>query len=383
MNNSKIYLPKTIKVGYQKRDDCYTGRLAYVIYTDDKGVLRKEKSWESWRSKSITPDDYPNEPLEGFVLNRKVGGTQNYYYDYRQTYVRVYDPRGFEFEITIPNLLYILMNCSAVKGKGLEGKFVYGWSGTELLLIPCDAPEYQEMINYTKLQAMKLKKAEMVPGMVYQTKDEKMVTYLGFYPYLSQETSYSRIHNMYIPKISKAKKHWFWRHNHWSKDAQYAIDSKTSLDHIAQLASEEPDPLFAERFLAMQQHEDFKNPIGFEFQDPDYAQLKKENNYHIPVYLQKNDKLYLLQFDRAYNHSYYGQPPAETQYELVYVAEMKTPGTILQSSYQTKYDYSNKEKRNWDYETGIRVGNRYTLHQLEQLNLKSYNPIFENNGQQK
>ena len=67
-------IPKTIKVGYQKRGDTYTGKLAYVIYTDDKGKLRKEKSWQGWRDGKIKPSDFDNEPTSGFVLNKGVGG---------------------------------------------------------------------------------------------------------------------------------------------------------------------------------------------------------------------------------------------------------------------------------------------------------------------
>jgi len=40
--NSIIFLPKTIKVGYQSRSDTYTGQLAYVIYYDQRNVLRKK-----------------------------------------------------------------------------------------------------------------------------------------------------------------------------------------------------------------------------------------------------------------------------------------------------------------------------------------------------
>ena len=43
-HQQQLMIPDRIKVGYQKRDDTYTKRLAYVIYYDHKGVLRKEKS---------------------------------------------------------------------------------------------------------------------------------------------------------------------------------------------------------------------------------------------------------------------------------------------------------------------------------------------------
>ncbi len=41
--NTNIFIPKKLKVGYQYRDDTFTGKLAYVIYYDEKNKLRKEK----------------------------------------------------------------------------------------------------------------------------------------------------------------------------------------------------------------------------------------------------------------------------------------------------------------------------------------------------
>ncbi|MGL4450451.1 MAG: hypothetical protein ACRCTZ_04585, partial [Sarcina sp.] len=65
MNN--IFIPKELTVGFQDRSGTYTGKLAYVIYTDEKGKLRKEQSWNSWRDKDIPKLECKNEPLEGFV----------------------------------------------------------------------------------------------------------------------------------------------------------------------------------------------------------------------------------------------------------------------------------------------------------------------------
>ena len=69
-------IPEKIHVGYQNRDDTYTGKLAYVIYTDDKGKLRKERSWNGWRDHKIDSQDFENIPTDGFVLNKKVGETR-------------------------------------------------------------------------------------------------------------------------------------------------------------------------------------------------------------------------------------------------------------------------------------------------------------------
>lgn len=177
---SNIFLPEKINVGSQKRGDTYTGSLAYIIYFDEKGKLRKETSWNSWRDSAIENAIHENVPTEGFVLNKKVGG-HSYGWNNRQTKVRVYDPRGFEFEIDVVNLLYILENTSSIKGKGLEGEFVYGWDGKELILIPVDSPDYKEISEYNmKLHGDNKPKAkDLKLGGTYLTKSNEEYIYLG------------------------------------------------------------------------------------------------------------------------------------------------------------------------------------------------------------
>lgn len=183
------FIPKTIKVGYQNRKDTYSGKLAYVIYYDEKNNLRKENSWESWRDTNISPDEFNNELLEGFVLNKKTGDYSDWFH--RQAYIRVFDPRGFEIEITLNNLLYILENCNSVKGKGLEGRFCYGWIGTELFLLPEKSPFYKECCDYTNsiFCKKKIKTSDLKVGMAYLFKGNKKKVYLGYHPYFWQYTS--------------------------------------------------------------------------------------------------------------------------------------------------------------------------------------------------
>ena len=173
-------IPDQLHVGFRNRGDTYTGKLGYVIYTDEKGKRRKECSWEGWRDKKITPLDVDNVPTSGFVLNRKAGGVgSGWGWMDRVEKVRVYDPRDFEFEISIPNLLFILSECNAIKGKGLEGDFVYAWAGTELILLPVTSQEYKTSMEFTKAKSMKVTRADMIEGHVYKNKDLQDMIYLG------------------------------------------------------------------------------------------------------------------------------------------------------------------------------------------------------------
>lgn len=177
---TSIFVPKKIHVGFQERSNTYTGKLAYIIYEDEKGKLRKEVSWNGWRDKKINPQIEDNVPTSGFVLNKKVGDHVSYW-NHRQAYVRVYDPRDFEFEITIENLLFILENTSSIKGKGLEGEFVYGWDGKELVLVPVDSPDYKEIEEYSKamFRAINIKAKDLIVGATYKNNKNEELVYMG------------------------------------------------------------------------------------------------------------------------------------------------------------------------------------------------------------
>ena len=108
MANERLNIPETLKVGFNSRSDTYSGKLAYVTYINKKGDIAKETSWKGWIDKNIDIEPYDNKPIEGFVLNRRAGGYKSGW-NFRQTYCRVYDPRGFEVEISMENLLYILL----------------------------------------------------------------------------------------------------------------------------------------------------------------------------------------------------------------------------------------------------------------------------------
>ncbi len=224
--NNQLYIPKKLNVGFQLRSDCYSKKLGYVIYWDDKGKLRKENSWQSWRQK---PEDAPrtynhetkkydlgesygervapivldNVPVEGFVLNKDVGGVRSGWgWNDRIEKVRVYDPRDFEFEISVPNLLYILQECSSIKGKGLEGEFVYSWSGTELVLLPTTAKEYIESQGFTELQGKKFSMKDLKVGHKYMNKNHETAVYAGrnfFFnkPYYANNVSNIKDHIFY------------------------------------------------------------------------------------------------------------------------------------------------------------------------------------------
>jgi len=315
--NTSLYIPSTLKVGYQKRSDTYSGKLAYVTYIDDKKKHRKFKSWDGWCQKEGR-EDMENEPMSGFVLNRDVGGTKRSWgsWDARIEKVRVYDPRGFEIEISIPNLLFVMTECSSIKGKGLEGEFVYSWSGPELVLLPVGSQEYKESSKFTKLQGKKVAMNDLKEGHLYQTKDKQNLLFLG--------------------------RHNWYESDKWSKQTYYPnglvffeMDKKRygepglvchpNPSKLAMQVSDEPHPDFAEKYLLLEKSGRIRTPVeiflkGHELED---------NRYDGHFAVEHEGEIWVGKYDR--NRYYYSSKPDFT-YTLFAVMTLDKNGKV-------KYDH--------------------------------------------
>lgn len=249
---NKLFIPKKINVGFQHRSDTYTNKLAYISYFDEKGKLRKEKSWEDWRDNSIQNMIYENTPLSGFVLNKKAGGYSSGW-NYRQTYIRVYDPRGFEFEITVANLLYILENTNSIKGKGLEGEFIYGWDGKDLLLIPTASPDYKDIAEFNDLihQNQNIKASDLKVGSSYLTKSNEKLIYMGKFneygykgtlkdgkPFFFYNETYSRFETMrtvskkFISVVEDSVSNFAYIFDKLEHDTSYSPIDRSKVDYV-------------------------------------------------------------------------------------------------------------------------------------------------------
>ena len=236
--NNDLFLPKEIRVGYQERGSTYTGKLAYVIYIDEKGKVRKEKSFDSWCNHNLGVNQYDNTPTEGFVLNKKAGGYSTGW-NHRQTYVRVYDPRGFEIEVSVQNLLHILDNTSSIIGKGLEGEFVYAWQGTELILLPVSSPDYEglKQLNDLRHKQEYIKAKDLIVGATYLTKKNEKRIYLGKYDEYEQNWKTNE------STKKKNKRFYFSRTFKNSHDDGYYIETFSSVSQkIIDTIDKKPHP---------------------------------------------------------------------------------------------------------------------------------------------
>lgn len=194
---TKLYIPKTIRVGFQSRQDTFTKKLAYVIYIDDAGKVRKETSWNSWRDKKIDAVDYENKPRKGFMFNK--GVQRDGYWGSGRSVIRVYDDRDFEFEISVTNLIGILMHADVSK-REIDEECVFAWNGTELVLLPVTSVEYQAAVAYTDKQAQKISAKDLKVGATYLLKkEETKVAYLGYHQWY--EVNH---HTLYTSTVDKS-----------------------------------------------------------------------------------------------------------------------------------------------------------------------------------
>ena len=262
MSLNSMRIPKTVKVGYQNRKDTYSGKLAYVTYIDEKGKHRSEHSWNRWRDKKIEPNDFTNEPRTGFVLNKKVGDYHSGW-DSRMAKIRVYDPNGFELEISVENLLFILQETSSIQGKGLEGEFVYAWDGKDVVLLPTCSQEYKNSSKFTKLQTNKISRTDMIEGCLYRNKQNNIVMYLGRHDYNTYNSwrddpyTTKKCHIFqYINESGDVK-----NNRMYSDGNDSAYWTQTGYTNLAERLSETPNAEFANKYEAFIQSACHSGPI--------------------------------------------------------------------------------------------------------------------------
>lgn len=215
---TKMFIPKKIKIGFQQREGTYTGKLAYIIYYDEKGKLRKEASWNSWKDDTIDTVEFDNVPQSGYIFNK--GVQRDGYWGSGRSVIRVYDNRDFEFEISVDNLMGILMH-SDVSKRDIVEQCVFAWEGTELVLLPVNSKEYQASVEYTAKQDQKITSKELVEGYTYQAKKlDTPLVYMGQREWFDWNSGYEdkgKITRKYDLKStyvqlheSKGKKHVFY-----------------------------------------------------------------------------------------------------------------------------------------------------------------------------
>lgn len=266
-----VFIAPKIRVGFQKRSDTFTGQLAYIIYYDEKGKIRKENSWQSWRDKEIDPQEYENTPMEGFTINKDIKRYGGEWHSKTRTMIRVHDPRGFEFEVTTENLIGILMHTDCLR-RGLIGQFVYAWLGTKLVLLPTNSEEYQAATKYTSGLAKKVKAKELVAGVSYKTKREGEVIFMGklnWYEYRGK-SKYDRKEG-----LRQENKEWVF-----TNDNGDSFFTKPSISFLSEANSDTPVSNYAELMEKFNAKSYANKIVKYEFRPVTFDSNTVEDTYY-------------------------------------------------------------------------------------------------------
>jgi len=326
--DTQLFIPEKLKVGYQKREGTYTSKLAYVIYYDAKGKLRKETSWQGWRSKDIEPDDFENIPTTGFMINKGITRGGYDWYSDTVTKVRIWDPRDFEIEITLANLIAILMH-SDVSKRDINVPCVYAWHGSDLVLLPTNTEEYELSAKHTAKQSLKFSSKELKIGATYNIKkDSSQVVYLGYYDhYVPVDKSGVKVKRWYsvdglIKQGISGKKHVFYN----LTDDTFNYSAPSAL--IATVADLEIHPQYAE--LLDKYYAQFESQlIGGLYlkpKNPPPSSLPNYYYYRFPTWVKVSDTVYVdiqlnVNVERPYH--YHWNDPVKRNKDMRIVIDTK------------------------------------------------------------
>lgn len=316
-----LFIAPRLKVGYQTRGGTYDGKLSYIIYFDEKGKLRKEASWKTWCNEGLGSQEFENIPTKGLMLNKQIVRDAYHFGHYAEgrTMARIYDPRGFEFEITIENFFGICSTHDLIKGE-IVGEFVYAWDGTELVLLPVDSQQYQEAIVFTENKNIKMKSTDLEVGYKYLTKLNKEVTYIGKYTMNSAVKLKYSLNVAYINKGDKIKDVFYDGSDFVSIPIANICEKLDQNDKIENLIN---------RYISSKK--------GLNFQKFKFIDLEKDSKLSKRILaFEDNNKLILLKFWNSYEREYQNSKYFEIYFEI-YLAE-KTKGVYkLQKENKTEY----------------------------------------------
>jgi hypothetical protein len=152
-----------------------------VNYIDNKTNLRirdRMDEWARWGSygkdplNSLTID---NKPMVGFRISRSQINDGWY-----QTpeYIRIEDPRGFEVDITIPNMIMLTNDNALVNGEIMH-ECIWGRDNAVNVLLPVNSLPYREAVSNTDRQKTHVHVSKLKLGDHVTLKNGQSGRYMG------------------------------------------------------------------------------------------------------------------------------------------------------------------------------------------------------------
>jgi hypothetical protein len=154
-----IKIPEQVYVGFQGRRTQDEVPLGFMTpYNDDEAGQKRRDTVDNWArgygsTKTFNSVILDNKPMIGFKIGRAIrrsGGWNGS----GASYVRIEDPRGFELEITIENLV-MCMNENLLDDGEIIAECVWGRDGNRNILLPTNSEPYKNsVVLRTKVAAV-------------------------------------------------------------------------------------------------------------------------------------------------------------------------------------------------------------------------------------
>jgi hypothetical protein len=186
---SSIKIPTTVYVGFQGRRSQDEVPLGFMTpYEDTKAGQKRRDTVDNWAKgywgsseKTFNAVTLENKPMIGFKIGRSIrrsGGWNGS----GASYVRVEDPRGFELEITIENLVMCMADNHIQDGE-IVAECVWGRDGNRNILLPTNSEPYKASLATTEKLSKKLSLRDIKPGDDIQLVTGEIGTFMGtMYP---------------------------------------------------------------------------------------------------------------------------------------------------------------------------------------------------------
>lgn len=148
----QVSIPEKVYVGFQGRRTQDEVPLGFMTpYTDDAAGQSRRDSVDKWargygNNKTFNSVIMDNKPMYGFRLGRAI--RRSGHFGSGASYVRIEDPRGFELEISIENLVAVLETCAMEKCE-FVGELVWARvpGSAKNLLVAVDSDLYRGSIK--------------------------------------------------------------------------------------------------------------------------------------------------------------------------------------------------------------------------------------------
>jgi len=178
--SKNIFIPEKMKIGFYEESGNFTNKTALLVPMEYDGSYRKDKRFSRYSEEELGTMEVENMPMTGFSLLKSKDGSVSRWgkYNYLEK-ILIFDPRGFEFDISLKNLLFILEQTDMHSIEGAE--LAYGWYDNEFLLLPTQSEDYKESFEKSLKERKRgyITPKELIVGATYMTKENLKLIYLG------------------------------------------------------------------------------------------------------------------------------------------------------------------------------------------------------------